>query len=73
MQDVPSFFWRKWLKADDHMKEEMVKDLKVTKLLASLLYPKLDTEHAIDAAAIMMNSYFEDLAEHILADQSLPQ
>lgn len=73
MQDVPSNYWRKWLKANDHEKEEMVKDLKVTKLLASLLYPKLDTEHAIDAAAIMMNSYFEDLAEHILADQSLPQ
>lgn len=73
MQDVPSFFWRKWLKADDHMKEEMIKDLKITKLLASLLYPKLDTEHALDAAAIMINSYFEDLAEHMTADQSLPQ
>ena len=58
MQDVPSYFWKKWLKSDDHIKEEMTKSLKITKLLASLLYPKLDKEHALDAASIMINSYF---------------
>ena len=68
MQDVPSYFWKKWLKSDDHIKEEMTKSLKITKLLASLLYPKFDKDHALDAASIMINSYFEDLAEHILAD-----
>ena len=68
MQDVPSYFWKKWLKSDDHIKEEMTKSLKITKLFASLLYPKFDKDQALDAASIMINSYFEDLAEHILAD-----
>ena len=65
MEDAPSNYWKKWLKADDHEKEELVKNLKITKLLASLLYPKLDNERALDAAAIMLNSYFEDLAESL--------
>jgi hypothetical protein len=68
MESMPSNYWAKWIKANDHEKVELIKDLKITKFFASLFYPKLDSEQALNATAIMLNSYFEDLAEHMLVN-----
>jgi hypothetical protein len=68
MKDIPNLFWKKWLSSDDHEREELIKKLKITKMFSELLYPKFGAETALDAAALMLNGYFEDLAEAIKAD-----
>jgi hypothetical protein len=72
-KDIPSEFWKKWLKSDEEKRIELVKNTLIAKeLYESMLKRvenKIDKEHIKYMTAKTVNDYFQDLETTILFDK----